>query len=223
MNPVARLFGSLANALLDLGLPTIRQWLRDRIVHLDGIKVSGELRIDGEGAAWSHVLAEVNSGRISSRGIVTRASDVHARVSFSQVEVHDLPAISGREPKRFEHGRLSGSAIARVLPRVLSERLVLPVRIGGPLEQPRVHAGIAELLGRFLKDNRVTTFVSSAVQEARHLLGRPPSPEVTPRHDRIPHEQELDAILRRTLEAYEADWKTLAQRRAEREARRRVG
>ncbi len=289
--------------------------------------LSGELRIDGEGAAWSHVLAEVNGGRISSRGILTRASDVHARVSFSQVEVHDLPAISGREPKRFVHGRLSGSAIARVhggelhaagdlmledaafpaldlvrpalaryglrppnedavgpvtatlvgtgwglslrdlkvdlrgatvrgeaglsrggeldghievtledeylrtskaltLPRVLSERLVLPVRIGGPLEQPRVHAGIAELLGRFLKDNRVTTFVSSAVEEARHLLGRPPSPhvtQVTPRHDRIPHEQELDAILRRTLEAYEADWKTLAQRRAEREARRRVG
>ena len=29
--PFARLLGSLANALLDLGLPTIREWLRDRL------------------------------------------------------------------------------------------------------------------------------------------------------------------------------------------------
>ena len=29
--PVARLLGSLANALIDLGLPTIREWLRDRL------------------------------------------------------------------------------------------------------------------------------------------------------------------------------------------------
>jgi hypothetical protein len=52
--PVARLWDSLANALLDLGLPTIRIWLRDRLgdaadvalvttegalVHLDGVRV----------------------------------------------------------------------------------------------------------------------------------------------------------------------------------------
>src|ERR1044071_9461632 len=30
-NPLARLFSSLANVVLDLGLPTIRGWLRDRL------------------------------------------------------------------------------------------------------------------------------------------------------------------------------------------------
>src|SRR5260221_11243718 len=52
--PLARLFGSLANVLLDVGLPTMRAWLRERLgpdadvaqvrteggfVHCDGVRL----------------------------------------------------------------------------------------------------------------------------------------------------------------------------------------
>src|SRR5262249_15622664 len=53
------------------------------------------------------------------------------------------------------------------LPRVLTERLVLPVTINGPLRKPHVHADLNKCLGHFLMDNRVRQFVTSAVEEAQ--------------------------------------------------------
>ncbi len=284
----------------------------------------GMLRVDRNGAAWSDVCAQLCGGTITSSGL-TGGGELNARVSFSQVAVHDLPAIAGVEPRSYVRGRLSGSVIGRMrdeslhaagdvvleeatfpaldlarpalaryglrppnedasapvtativgtdrgiflrdvqialrgaslrgelglsrermldghaevvleegylrtskvltLPRVLTDRLVLPVRIEGPLELPRLHGAIAESLGRFLKDNRVSAFVTSAVEEAQHLLGRHPIPEPEPSDERPPpHEKELDAILRRALGAYAADWEALAQREKDRAARYRIG
>jgi hypothetical protein len=70
MTALARLFGSLANTLLDLGLPRIRAWLRERVgpaadvtqvstegsfIHLDGVRLPigdrGELVLDRATAA----------------------------------------------------------------------------------------------------------------------------------------------------------------------------
>lgn len=301
--------------------------------------VSGAVRVDAERTAWCDVNAAACGGRITSSGLAG-PGEVHARVSFSQVAVHDLPPFAagttapppeGAAQTRpsevtiasFVRGRLSGSVIARTkekslhaagdvvledaafpaldrvrpalaryglrppnedaagpvtativgtdwgisardvkidlrgasvrgeiglsrervldghaevvleeeylrtsklltLPRVLTDRLVLPVRVEGTLEHPRVHAGIAGSLGRFLKDNRVSAFVTSAVEEAQLLLGRHPIREPAADHERPPHEEELDAILRRALDAYAPDWETIGQLRAQRNARYRV-
>src|SRR5437763_558799 len=72
MTALARLFGSLANTLLDLGLPRIRAWLRERVgpaadvaqvstegsfIQLDGVRLPigdrGELMLDRATAAMT--------------------------------------------------------------------------------------------------------------------------------------------------------------------------
>jgi hypothetical protein len=276
------------------------------------------LRIDADGVAWNHAEVRTCSGMVTSSGIY-RTSERRslARVSLSQLAVHELPAISGREPGAFVRGQLSGTVIGgqsdrtrvagdlvledaalpaldllrptlaryglrppnedavgpvtatvigddwglslrdvkvdlrgatvrgavglsrdRVLeadtevtleeeylrtsklltlPRVLTERLVLPVRIEGPLAQPRVHANLGVSLGRFLKDNRVSAFVTSAVEEAQFLLGRHPIRAPTRASERPPHEADLDTTLRAKLDEHAADWELIARRRAARD------
>ncbi|MBX3225100.1 MAG: hypothetical protein KF795_31575 [Labilithrix sp.] len=281
------------------------------------------LRIDAGGVMWSRLDAKVCGGALTSSGVWSERGRRQVRASFSQIAVHELPAVAGRAPGSVVRGRLSGSLIGRLdeklraagdvvlegaafpaldlvrpslaryglrppnedargpatatisgtdwglalrdvaidlcgasvrgelglsraghldgraevtleegylrtsklltLPRVLGERLVLPIRIDGPLAEPRVHAGLGESLGRFLKDNRVTAFVSSAVEEAQILLGRHPIAEPERAPERPAHADELDAELREALSAHAADWETLARRDAERAARRGVG
>jgi hypothetical protein len=107
------------------------------------------------------------------------------------------------------------------LPRVLTDHIVLPVRIEGTLERPKVHASLSESLGLFLKENRLSAFVSSAVEEAQILLGRSPAePEAEAeakakelrRGARAPHERELEVQLRRALDEHHADWEILRAR-----------
>jgi hypothetical protein len=97
------------------------------------------------------------------------------------------------------------------LPRVLTERLVVPIQVEGTFGAPRLRAEIGSLLGRFLKDNRVTHFVASAVEEAQILLGQtPPSrrPSASPSSAPPPEDAELQA----ELDAHAADWAEIAER-----------
>ena len=281
--------------------------------------VFAALRVDAGGVMWSRLEARLYGGTVASSGVWEREGRRQARVSFSQVAVHELPAIAGREPQHLVRGRLSGSVIARVdghlvaagdlmledaafpvldlvrpvlaryglrppnedafgpvtatlvgndwglalrnvrvdlrgatlrgdlgvsrsreldgraevtleeaylrssklltLPRVLADHLVVPIRIDGPLERPRVHARLGESLGRFLEDNRVTAFVTSAVEEAQFLLGHHPIAEgegSSAAHERLSHGEELDAELREALDAHAADWETIGRRVAAR-------
>lgn len=276
--------------------------------------VFAALRVDAGGVMWSRLEARLYGGTVASSGIWEREGRQQARVSFSQVAVHELPAIAGREPHDLVRGRVSGSVIGRVdghliaagdlmledaafpvldlvrpvlaryglrppnedafgpvtativgndwglalrnvkvdlrgatlrgdlgvsrlrvldgraevtleeaylrtsklltLPRVLADHLVVPIRIDGPLERPRIHARLGESLGRFLEDNRVTAFVTSAVEEAQFLLGRHPIAERnggSAAHEALSHGEDLDAELREALDAHAADWETIGR------------
>jgi hypothetical protein len=96
------------------------------------------------------------------------------------------------------------------LPRVLAERLVLPVVVGGPLEAPEIHSDLRKGLGRFLRDNRVRSLVTSAVEEAQILVGHEPT-DVAPEPHPEPHPPnlpaaELERSLREALDAHGSDW-----------------
>jgi hypothetical protein len=280
--------------------------------------VAAALRIDADGVMWNRIETDLYGGAVKSSGVYAPGGRQQVRVSFSQVAVHRLPALAGREPSTLVRGLLSGSVIGRLdgtlrvagdvmldeaafpaldlvrpmlaryglrppnedasraataviagtdggisfrdvkvdlrgatvrgelgiartrmldgyaevvleeeylrtsklltLPRVLTDRIVLPVRIEGSLDRPHVHASLGESLGRFLKDNRVSAFVTSAVEEAQLLFGRQPLSQFEHERakERPPHEVELDAELRAVLDAHHADWEILRRRDAER-------
>jgi hypothetical protein len=277
--------------------------------------VSALMRIDSESVMWNRIEADVCEGAVRSSGVVAGTSR-QSRVSFSQVAVHELPAVAGRAPASLVRGFLSGSVIGHLdgklrvagdvmldeatfpaldlvrptlarfglrppnedasrpvtavvsgtdsgimlrdvtidlrgatvrgalavslsrtlggraevtleeeylrtsklltLPRVLTDRIVVPVRIGGSLDRPAVHASFGESLGRFLKENRVSAFVTSAVEEAQLLFGRRPPTEERHASERAPDEAELDAELRGALDAHHEDWELLRHRVARR-------
>ncbi len=109
-----------------------------------------------------------------------------------------------------------------VVPAILTERLTLPVRIDGPLASPAFHADLAACLGRFMTDNRVSTFVGEAAAEVVSLLtGRAPPPPssawpapgwVAPPDART---SEADSPLARELAAHGNAWDELAARLSE--------
>ena len=75
-------------------------------------------------------------------------------------------ALDGHAEVTLEEEYLRTSKVL-TLPRVFTDRLVFPVHVDGPLNHPRVHADLGATLGSFLKDNRVSAFVTSAVEEAQ--------------------------------------------------------
>jgi hypothetical protein len=104
------------------------------------------------------------------------------------------------------------------LPRVLADRLVVPLSIEGPLAKPRVEADLKATLGRFLRDNRVRALVTSAVEEAQILLGRrrrvheqAASPE-----DDDGAARELARELGALLQVHDADWRVIEERQRSR-------
>lgn len=101
-----------------------------------------------------------------------------------------------------------------VVPKVLAERLTLPVRIGGTIAAPVVKADLGACLGKLARDNRVSAFVTGAVEEVALLLGKDrgdlPSETPSPRDPARAHE-DVAARLESLL-ASAADWTTLAAR-----------
>ncbi len=167
-----------------------------------------------------------NDWGISLRNITIdlRGASVRGEVGLSREQTLD-----GRVEVTLEEDYLRTSRIL-TLPRALTERLVIPVTIGGPLASPDVRAEVGETLGRFLKDNRVRQLVESAVEEAQILLGRHPIDEArsgptTPSTQRTVQENELDAALRTEIGARSAIWTELERRRGDRPvpSRLRVG
>jgi hypothetical protein len=265
-------------------------------ISLDVSEVSALLRIDREAIAWNPVRFTIAGGSLESAGI--RAGEAtRARVTLSQVRVHELPQLGEHEPKRYLAGRLSGAVVgshegslrvagevhvedatipaldlvrpqlaryglrppnedttapitAKVvgtdwgltlrdvrvdlhgatvrgeigvsleraldghaevtleeeylrtsklltLPRVLADRLVIPVRVEGSLSTPRIHASLSSSLGRFLKENRLSALFSDPPPSAPRLL----EPDL--------RETELTASLDSALAKYAPDWSRL--------------
>jgi hypothetical protein len=105
-----------------------------------------------------------------------------------------------------------------VLPKVLAERLTLPVRLSGTLSAPLVHADLGACLGRFVRDNRVSAFVTGAVEEVAFLLGRELPPSEPDENAREPSPRAPDDVGERLrgMLATAADWDQLAARLDER-------
>jgi hypothetical protein len=121
-------------------------------------------------------------------------------------------AVEGRAEVTLEEDYLRSSGVL-ALPGVLTTRLVAPIRIDGTLEAPRVHAELGESLGRFLKDNRVSAFVASAVEEAQILLGGQPAVDAPLRDEPDRDlEREVGAELEAELAAHASDWEDISAR-----------
>ncbi len=162
------------------------------------------------GTDWGIGLADLN--------LELHGATVRGDVGLSRARVLD-----GRIEVTLEEEYLRTSKVLTV-PRVLTQKLVLPVRIEGELARPVVHADLAACLGHFLEDNRVSQLVTSAVEEAQILLGRHRvSREPRQRPATVTGEAELEAELRRTIDAHAGDWAEIARRESERRARVRVG
>lgn len=72
------------------------------------------------------------------------------------------------------------------LPRVFVDRLAVPIKIGGTLAEPSIHAEVGSTLGRALVDNRVTAWLGrDRSQKSKDARGE----------DEIEIEAQLDAIL----------------------------
>ncbi len=132
-------------------------------------------------------------------------------------------ALDGALTVTLEQEYLASSAVL-VLPSVFAERLTLPVEIGGSVREPRIDADLAACFGRFMTENRVSAFVSDAVEEVASLFGtRPPPREAAPPPEPI---AQGDEDLVRELEGARPDWTRVEPRLEEhrRRARRvRVG
>jgi hypothetical protein len=125
-------------------------------------------------------------------------------------------------------GEYLGTSPILVLPAVLTETLTVPVRIGGTLGEPRVTADLAALLGRFMTDNRVSSFVSDAAAEVAALfapLDASSAPASTPEPSSAEAAAalgaELDHELGEALGRAKADWEPIRTRLAEHRRRLR--
>lgn len=125
--------------------------------------------------------------------------------------------VEGRAEITLEEDYLRTSKVL-TLPRVLAERLAVPVFVDGPLDRPRVHADLGASLGRFLKDNRVSALVTSAVEEAQLLLGRAPPVAEAARAPEPPIDPGLEAALREALDAHSVDWEQISATKRRRAA-----
>lgn len=158
------------------------------------------------GTDWGIWLADVNL-------------ELHGATVRGVVGLSRTRALDGRIEVTLEEEYLRTSKVLTI-PRVLTQKLVLPVRIEGELARPVVHADLAASFGRFLEDNRVSQFVTSAVEEAQIFLGRHHLSREPRREPAMPTgEAELEAELRRSIEAHAADWAEIARRESERRVR----
>jgi hypothetical protein len=137
------------------------------------------------------------------------AIDLHGASLRGSIAVSWAGTLDGRGEVTLEEEYLRTSKVL-TLPRVLTERLVFPIHVDGTFEAPHVKADIGSSLGRFLKDNRVASFVTSAVEEAQILLGQHPISKTSsePAAPLIIEDEELRAIV----DTYADDWLEIARR-----------
>ena len=170
--------------------------------------------------------APVTALLVGSDGGITLADlnvQLHGAKLRGEVGLSRGLVLDGRVDVTLEEEYLRTSKVLAI-PRALTQKLVLPVRIEGPIARPVVHADLAACLGHFLEDNRVRQLVTSAVEEAQILLGRHQVPrEPRQKQATVTGEAELEAELRRAVDAHAHDWAEIARREAERRGRVRVG
>ena len=158
----------------------------------------------------------VASIRIDAKGVHVHdvAVDLHGANVRAKIDVNPLRVIDGHVEIVLEEEYLRTSKLLTV-PRVLGERLVIPITIRGTTEKPDISAELGQTLGQFLRDTRVGDFISSAVEEAQLFFTSSKRRTLTP-----PKPVEEPAVkpdweneLRRCVDARAGDWAELATRR----------
>lgn len=179
------------------------------------------LRPPNENAAAP--VTAVVVGTDSGIGLVDVNVELHGATVRGDIGLSRARVLDGRIEVTLEEEYLRTSKVLTI-PRVLTQKLVLPVRIEGELAHPVVHADLAACLGHFFEDNRVSQLVTSVVEEAQILLGRHQVPrEPRQRPATVAGEAELEDELRRTIDAHADDWAEIARRESARCGRMRVG
>jgi len=140
------------------------------------------------------------------------AVDLHGAAVRAKIDLRPSRALDGTVEIILEEEYLRTSKLL-TLPRVFGERLAIPIAIGGTLAQPEVRADLGQTLGRFLRDNKVVDFVTSAVEEAQHLFRREPVEPLAPTPRRSLPVDMRESELRAAIDAHATDWTAIAARR----------
>ena len=98
----------------------------------------------------------------------------------------------------------------------MTEKLTLPVRFRGTLAQPIVDTDLAACLGRFVTDNKVSNFVSHAVDDVMGaIMGKPappaPPPPAAPAAP-APKPYDEEAFMRELIAQGIVDWDEIEER-----------
>ena len=136
---------------------------------------------------------------------------VRGASASGDVRVNADGSLLGYLTVMLEEDYLRSSAIL-VLPRVLAERLTLPVRVKGTLTQPIIDADLAACLGKFLTENKVSSFFVSAVEEAAALFGAQPTSTVEARAETANVAPDEDDAIFAELFANSAEWDEIEMR-----------
>jgi hypothetical protein len=132
------------------------------------------------------------------------AIDLHGATVRGEVGISHERTLDGRLEVTLEEEYLRTSKML-TLPRVLTERLVVPIDIEGPVDDPDVQADIGTFLGRFIKESHVAQLFTSSKRRDAKSRRRETIP---------PFADELAANLDAAIGAHEADWQAIAPLRA---------
>lgn len=167
---------------------------------------------DATGPAVASFFVDAEGLHLREVAVELHGANVHGRLDLAPGRVLD-----GHVEIVLEEEYLRTSKLL-TLPRVLGDRLVIPIGVHGTTKAPNVHAELGQTLGQFLRESRVADFISSAVEEAQLFFTSnkrrtmtPPKPVAAPRP-----KPDWEAELRRRIDARAGDWETLASVRAHR-------
>lgn len=135
------------------------------------------------------------------------AIDLRGAALRGEIGISRARTLDGRLEVTLEEEYLRTSKLL-TLPRVLTERLVVPIDVSGPVDAPDVNADVATLLGRFIKESHVAQlFTSSRRMEERRS-------EASRRQEsRPPFVDELGPVIDASIDAHASDWELAAQLR----------
>jgi hypothetical protein len=142
------------------------------------------------------------------------AVDLHGATVRARVDVSPLRVLDGHVEIVLEEEYLRTSKLL-TLPRVLGERLVIPINVRGTTEKPDIHAELGQTLGQFLRDTKVGDFITSAVEEAQLFFTSSKRRTMTPPKptDAPIAKPDWETQLRKDVDAHADDWAALATRR----------
>jgi hypothetical protein len=158
----------------------------------------------GDAPATADVVVDARS--VSLRAL--RASVIGCSATGAVRIERDGGRLDGAVTVTLDDEYLGKSAVLAI-PAVLAERLTIPVRVGGTARAPTIDADLAACFGRFMTENRVSAFVTDAVEEVSSLFGARPQrtrPPPGPFPDPVDREKHGDDDLVAELDAVRGEW-----------------